>query len=90
MLPAVPHATLPYEHMSDVAVREQMRRLKSRKVGLAKQESKQRRDFTQMPYDCQPAPETRWGRREQCCRKTGSIALPHGESSSHAYRELSK
>lgn len=75
VLLAVPHATLPCEHMGDVAVGEQTQRLKSRKVSLAKQESKQRRDFTQMQYGCQSARETR-GRREQCCRKTGSTALP--------------
>lgn len=90
MLLAVPHATLPYEHRSDVAVGEQTPRLKSRKVSLVKQESKQRRDFTQMQQDCQSARETRGGRREQCCSKTGSTALPHGESSSRAHRKLSK
>lgn len=76
--------------MSDVAVREQTPRLKSSKVSLAKQESKQRRDFTQKQQDCQSAQETRAGRREQCCRKTGSTALPHGESSSRAHRKFSK
>lgn len=55
--PALAHATLPCEHTSDVAVGEQTQRLKSRKVGLAKQESKQRRDFTQMPDTTASLPE---------------------------------
>lgn len=63
MLLAVAHATLPYEHTSDVAVGEQTRRLKSRKVGLAKQESKQRRDFTQMKYSLPDKPEEGGGSR---------------------------